>query len=132
MHKSGLMISPLVFCALLAGCQAIEEADARSTEDLLAAAGFEQKIADTAARQAQIQAMPQNILVRHDDGGSLRWTYADAAGCNCIYAGGQAAYDTFQRLREERQVAQMNRDAAMDAEMDWDMWGPWGPWYGPW
>ena len=125
MVKSGLMISSLVFCALLAGCQAIQEAGARSTEDLLAASGFQQKIADTPGRQAQIQAMRQDTLIRHDVDGNPRWTYADADGCNCIYAGGQAEYDTFQRLREQRQVAEMNRDAAMNAEMDWDMWGPW-------
>ncbi len=126
MRILGFLSLSLFVGALLAGCQSIE---AQSTEELLAAAGFQQRIADTPARQAQVQAMPQDTLVRHDVGGNPRWTYADAQGCNCIYAGGQNAYDTFQRLKEERQVAEMNQTAALNAEMDWDMWGPWiGPW----
>ena len=116
----------LVVGTVLAGCQTI---GSRSTENLLAAAGFQQRLADTPGRQAQLRAMPQDTLIRHDVGGTPRWTYADAAGCNCIYAGGQSAYDAFQGLREEREVAEMNQSAALDAEMDWDMWGPWG---GPW
>lgn len=114
---------PLVFSAFLAGCQSIE---AQSTENLLAAAGFQQRVATTPGRQAQIQAMRQDTLIRHDADGNPRWTYADADGCNCIYAGNQTAYDNFQRLKEQRQVAEMNQAAAMDAEMDWDLWGPWG------
>ncbi|MEM6461315.1 MAG: hypothetical protein AAF724_05305 [Pseudomonadota bacterium] len=126
MRQFGIVAASVVCAALLAGCQTV---GSQGTESLLSAAGFQQRLADTPARQAQMNAMPQDTLVRHDVGGTPRWTYADAQGCNCIYAGGQNEYNAFQRLREEREVAEMNQAAALNAQMDWDLWGPWiGPW----
>ena len=115
-------------CVIVAGCAAMRAEEAQSTEQLLAASGFEVKLADTPEKQAQLAGMPQDTLVTHDVGGSARYTYADATGCKCIYAGGQGAYDSFQRLKQERQIAEMNQAAAMmndDAAMNWGMWGPW-------
>ena len=115
-------------CVVVGGCAAMRAEEARSTEQLLAAAGFEVKLADSPERMARLNAMPQDTLVIHDFGGEARYTYADAAGCQCLYAGGQDAYDAFQKLNQERQIAEMNQEAAMmndDAAMDWGMWGPW-------
>ncbi len=38
--------------------------------------------------------------------GQPRYVYADTAGCKCLYAGGQAAYDKYQRMvaREDAEL----------------------------
>lgn len=96
---------------LLTGCavaaiQDILEEEARDTERLLAAAGFELKLADTPQKMAHLKTLAQNSLVMHDADGQPRYVYADTAGCKCLYAGGQAAYDKYQRMvaREDAEL----------------------------
>ena len=81
---------------LLTGCAVaafldIQKEEAKDTERLLAAAGFELKLADTPQKMAHLKTLAQNSLVMHDADGQLRYVYADVAGCKCLYAGGQAA-----------------------------------------
>ena len=115
---------------VLSGCAATETQETTSTEQILAAAGFEMRLADSAARVAHLKALTQHKLVPHMHKGEARYVYADAKYCNCVYAGDEAAYQNYQKLALEKQTAedqliavQMNEDAAMD----WEMWGarPW-------
>jgi hypothetical protein len=108
---------------LLAGCAAIEREDAEQTEQTLAAAGFQIKLADTPEKMAHLQTLTQHELVMHPADGAVRYIYADARFCQCLYAGDEQAYDAYQRLVQERRIAEMNEDAAMN----WSLWGPWGP-----
>lgn len=126
MTKLRTLLPAILLSLVLFGCAAIEREEARDTEQLLAAAGFQQKVASTPEQAAQIVNLPQDTLVRHDVNGSIRYTYSDAKGCNCLYAGDEAAYDRYQNLAEQRRVAEMNQEA----EMNWDMWGPWGGGFG--
>ena len=101
-------------------------------EDLLAAAGFGSKPADTPQRVAALNRLPPHKFVRTVRNGQPIWFYADPTICGCLYAGDTRAYDAYkhevfdQHLADERAMtAQMNADAAMD----WNMWGPWAPYY---
>jgi hypothetical protein len=105
----------------LAGCQAIENEEAESTEQLLAAAGFHMKEATTPGQLANLQAMTQRKVVVHDQDGEPRYVYADAQDCKCLYVGNEKNYDEFQRLSVRQEIAEEN----MDASLDWGMWGPW-------
>jgi len=109
----------------LAGCAAIQRSDAMDTERSLAAAGFQMKMADTAARTAQVSGLPQRKLTRVPHEGENRFVYADATYCKCVYVGTEAAYDRYQKIAIDQQVA----NEQLDASMNWDAWGPWGPWY---
>jgi hypothetical protein len=105
----------------LAACQAIGNEEAQDTEQLLAAAGFHMKEAATPDQLANLQAMTQRQIVIHHQDGRLRYVYADAEDCKCVYVGNERNYDRYQRLSLKEEIAEEN----MDASLDWDMWGPW-------
>ena len=119
--KSIVMITVLGIA--LAGCAAIEKSKATDTEQLLAAAGFKMKLAETPAKLAHLKTLTQLKVVPHDRNGKMYYVYADAAYCQCLYAGNQEAYQRYENLIVTQNIAQMNEAASMD----WGMWGPWGP-----
>lgn len=112
----------------LAGCTAIEKHEASQTEQLLAAAGFQMRPADTSAKLADLERQRQNKIVSHDHDGEMTYVYADAADCKCLYSGDQENYDRFEKLQVEQNDAQQEMMAAemnQQAAMNWEMWGPW-------
>lgn len=121
----------LAFGLALGGCV---QQQVMQKENLLSAAGFAAKPADTPQRAAFIRQLPPHKFVRvvRPDGRPI-WFYADPTICACLYAGDTRAYDNYKHevfekhLADEREMtAQMNADAALD----WSMWGPWAPYYG--
>jgi hypothetical protein len=106
----------------LAGCAAIKKSEATNTEQLLAAAGFKMKMADTPEKLAHLTTLTQMKVVAHDRDGKPYWVYADAAYCKCLYVGDQEAYQRYENLLVKQNIAEMNEDAAMN----WGLWGPWG------
>ena len=121
-------IAGLALCAVLAGCAAIERHEADQTEQMLAAAGFQMRSADTPAKLADLERLQQHKLVRHERDDEATYVYADAADCKCLYTGNQTSYDEFQKLQVQENVAQQEMMAAemnQQAAMNWEMWGPW-------
>ena len=121
-RSTGLSIG-LAVAVMLTGCAAIQRSEARSTEELLAAAGFVTRPADTAERQQRLAALPPYRLESRTKDGKVVYTYADPGGCHCLYVGGSKEYSEYQRLRVQRQIAA--DQAWAGAQMDWGMWGPW-------
>ena len=116
----------------LAGCAAIQNQEAMDLERLLAAAGFQIKLADTPEKLAHLKALAQRRLVPHNRDGKVYYVYADAAYCRCLYAGTEKAYQRYQKLALEKKITEDQRMAAEfneNASMNWGMWGPWGPWW---
>jgi nitrate reductase cytochrome c-type subunit len=118
--KCLLIITVLVIA--LAGCAAIKKSEATNTEQLLAAAGFKMKMADTPEKLAHLQTLTQMKVVPHDRDGKMYWVYADANYCKCLYVGDQEAYQRYENLLVKQNIAEMNENAAMN----WGLWGPWG------
>jgi len=112
-----------VLSIALAGCAAMEKSEATDTEQLLAAAGFKMKLADTPERLAHLTTLTQRKVVPHDRNGKMYYVYADAADCQCLYAGNREAYQRYENLAVKQNIAQMNEAASMD----WGMWGSWEP-----
>jgi hypothetical protein len=114
----------------LGGCAEMQTRQTQSTEQLLSASGFRLKLADTPAKQQNLKTfMPRQILP-YARKGKVYYVYADPAN-NRLYVGDQQAYQNFQALAVEKQIAQEQVTAAQlnaDATMDWDMWGP-DPWW---
>lgn len=104
----------------------------RSAEirQLLSAAGFTTKLADTPEKMERLRAMEQRTILAHSLDSGVYYTYADAEGCGCLLAGDEKAFQEFNRLAIERQIAEDYRRAAEARErsMDWGFWGPW-PWW---
>ncbi|MFN8643177.1 MAG: hypothetical protein U0802_16530 [Candidatus Binatia bacterium] len=116
-----------VAASLLAACTYFKRQDADQVESTLAAAGFKMKLADTAEKQAKLQALPLRQIVPQSKDGETVYVYADPDFCKCLYAGRQENYDLYQRLALQRQIAQERVAAAEmneDAAMDWGLWGP--------
>src|SRR5206468_49337 len=106
---AGLALSVAVATAvMLTGCAAIQRSETRSTGQLLAAAGFEMRPADTGERQQHLAARPPYRLEKHTEDGRVVYTYADPGGCHCLYVGGSKEYAEFQRLKAP--------------QVDWDIW----------
>jgi hypothetical protein len=131
----GVLVILAVVSLLLAGCapsQATLNKRAVEAERILAAAGFQMKFADTPELLTKLQAMPQRTLVPHKQNGALRYVYADATSCKCLYAGSEKAYQRYQQLALKHQEAQDRLQAAKmnaAASMDWGAWGAWAPWW---
>ena len=116
----------LVFAAALltlSGCAAIRRHEAASTEQLLAAAGFQMRPADNPERLHDLATMPPLKVVARTNDGNVVYTFADPDKCHCLYVGGSKEYSAYQGLVAERQIAQ--EFWAEQESMDWGLWGPW-------
>jgi hypothetical protein len=119
-----VVVLALIVALPLAGCAAIQRSEAKDTEQLLAAVGFQAKPAETPEKLADLRAMPLRELVSRSKDGTFVYTYADPDYCQCLYVGGPKEYSRYQHLAVKRQIARDLRDASMD----WGMWGPWWWW----
>src|SRR3989475_4923655 len=95
----------LAAAMVLTGCATIRRSEAHSTEQLLAAAGFVMRPADTAERQQRLAARPPYRLESHTKDGKVVYTYADPAGSKCLYVGGAQEDSEYQHLRLQHPIA---------------------------
>ena len=113
------------FALSAAGC-ASQQQIVGQKEDLLAAAGFLVRVADTPRRLAAMKSLPPNKFVMRVVNGQPLYQYADPLVCRCVYFGTQQNWDAY---RQEVFAQQLANEAQMTAIMNqeaWD-WGPWGP-----
>jgi hypothetical protein len=104
-----------------AGCATIRAGATRSTEEMLAAAGFHLVVADTPDTFAQLASLPPHRIATATTEGETLYVYADPDVCKCVYVGNEAQYQAYQRLRVEKDIAD---------ERALDSWGAWPSW--PW
>jgi hypothetical protein len=114
-------IAVMLVCQI-GGCAMIQRQETHSTEQLLSAGGFSIKAADTPEKLSKLQSMKQRkILRRQGPDGQPQFLFADATYCRCLYIGDEMAYQTYQRLSVEQQIAEERQQAELDASMD----SPW-------
>jgi hypothetical protein len=113
--------------ATLSGCATIRRHEAASTEQLLAAAGFQIRPADSAERVSDLSTMPPLKIVERRQDSDVKYTFADPYRCRCVYVGGPKEYSDYQRLVTEKQIAE-ERLWAEENAMNWGLWGPWYGW----
>ena len=106
----------------LSGCAALHAQRAAGTEELLTAAGFQKRPADSADQARNLASMPPFKLVVRGMGGDVAYTYADPVNCRCLYIGGPKEYVKYQRLATERDIEESDLWAE-DDRMDWGLWG---------
>jgi hypothetical protein len=73
----------------LSGCAALRGQGAASTEELLTAAGFQKRQADSADQAPNLASMAPFKFVVWGMGGDVAYTYADPVNCRCLYIGGR-------------------------------------------
>ena len=119
---------PLATLLLLTACVTPQQR-AESRENLLTAAGFTARPADTPQRIASLRSLPANKVVQRVRGDTVRYVYADPLVCGCLYVGDQTAYARYQQEVFQRRLANEQEMTAQMNQMNWDE-GPWGgPFY---
>jgi hypothetical protein len=94
-------------------------------EDLLAAAGFQVRVADTPQRLAAMKRLPPNKFVTRVVNGQPVYLYADPLVCRCVYFGGQQNWGAYRQEVLAKQLADEAQMTAMMNQEAWE-WGPWG------
>ena len=109
----------------IAGCASPQQQVAQK-ENLLAAAGFQVKVADTPQRLAAMKSLPPNKFVTRVVNGQPIYQYADPLVCRCVYFGTQQNWGAYRQevlakqLADEAQMtAMMNQSEASTALMMW-------------
>jgi hypothetical protein len=113
----------------LVGCATTFQKISRK-EDMLSAAGFTMKLANTKGRESDLRKLPPNKFVTRAKGDRVEYVYADPVQCNCLYIGDQKDYGAFRKMMFQKRLATRQEMTAMMYQRpwnwnDWD-WGPWG------
>ena len=122
---AGLLLG---ICGLTA-CQTQQQV-VEQREDLLSAAGFIVRPANTPERQAMLNRLPPHKFVQRVNGDVVHYVYADPLVCGCLYVGTQQAYNQYKANQLQQHLAdeqQMAADTYSDAAWNWGAWGPWTP-----
>ena len=94
-------------------------------EDLLAAAGFQVRVADSPQRIAAMKRLPPNKFVTSVRNGQPVYKYADPLVCRCVYFGTQQNWDAYRQEVFQQRLANEAQMTAIMNEESWE-WGPWG------
>jgi hypothetical protein len=118
----------------LTGCES-QQQRVEQREDLLSAAGFIVRPANTPERQAMLHRLPPHKFTRRVNGDVVHYVYADPLVCGCLYVGTQQAYNQYKANELQQHLAdeqQLTADTYSDANWNWGAWGPWqgGPGFG--
>ena len=119
-----------VICAVaglmlgVVGC-ASQQQQVSQKEDLLAAAGFQVRVADTPQRISAMRSLPPNKFVTRVVNGTPIYQYADPLVCKCVYFGTQQNWDAYRQEMFAQRIANENQMTAIMNQEAWD-WGPWG------
>jgi hypothetical protein len=108
---------------LVSACQTAQQS-VQSKEDLLAAAGFTIKPANTPARLAAMKKLPPHRFVQQANGGNVVWVYADPTICQCVYFGDQAAWSNYRAMVFAKQLANEQQMTAIMNQNAFDF-SPW-------
>ena len=122
--RRGRLVLVLATAISVGGCAANRRHEARLTGDLLVAAGFKTKQADSPERAQKLRAMPPLKLLSQSKDGQTLYRYADPYSCDCLYVGDQEAYAKYRSLALQKQRADERLEVEEDTSMEWDLWGP--------
>jgi hypothetical protein len=86
------------------GCTIAPKATTAQMEDMLVAAGFEIKAADTPEKIEKLKALPQGKFIRQEVDGKLHYLYVDASHCQCLFKGTEKEYLAYKQLARERKM----------------------------
>jgi hypothetical protein len=81
------------------------------TNFYLSSAGFRIQVANDAAGQKALRALPAHRFVSEGTGNAVRYLYAEPQYCNCIFVGTQQAYDSYRRILSQPVRASNNPSA---------------------
>jgi hypothetical protein len=123
LFNSSRIVAALVLLTLAVGCATSNA----PSENLLAAAGFQQRTADTPKKQELLKSLPPGKLTLIQWKGKPYYVQPDVAS-NSAWVGTPENYQTYQQLRLAKQLSNDNLMAAQMNQDAMDRWGGvWGP-----
>lgn len=126
MGKLTMALMAAALGAILVGCGSAMQQTANQQEELLMAAGFAKKPADTPEKMARLRRVPLYEIAVRKKGEQPVYYYADPNVCQCIYLGNETNYQTYRRLLIERNMRTgpvAVTPADMEAEEEWGVLG---------
>lgn len=124
-HKIGLSLA-LTF----AGCASNGNHANESNEQMLTAAGFHLYSPKNPQEEANLKAMTQRKVFFMDKAVKPTYLYADDSECDCVYVGGQAEFERFEKLVQQKQAADAVMYQAQYNQSMYGMGGMYGGMYG--
>ena len=94
----GPALALLLAASGLAAMEAPGKPSLEKTSFYLSSAGFRVQIANDAAGQKALRALPMHRFVTQRVGNSAQYVYAEPQHCACIFVGTQQAYDSYLRM----------------------------------
>lgn len=131
LRRSSQILVSLVALGSIVGCGTAQR-QAMQTERMLAAAGFQMRMQDTASEAQNMAGLPQRELFHQQKDGKTFFIYADDEYCKCVYVGSAEAYRRYEKMAIESKIANAQLRAARAQQSAALSWGAWGPWYRPW
>src|SRR5438046_2725140 len=122
-NRSRIVVA-VALLTLAAGCATTNA----PSENMLAAAGFQQRTADTPKKQEVLKTLPKNQLTLITWKGKNYYVQPDSTDPNIAWVGTPAEYQTYQQLRLAKQLS---NDNLMAAQMNQDAMYRWGGAWGP-
>lgn len=101
---------------VLGGCASRERRYAEANEQGLAAAGFQQRLADTPEKRAHLQTLIQRKILVYKVQERLVYVWADAKICQCLYVGNEEQFQKYERLGLQQKLEQERRTTAEENE----------------
>lgn len=126
MGKLTMALMAAALGAILVGCGSAMQQTANQQEELLMAAGFAKKPADTPEKMARLRRVPLYEIAVRKKGEQPVYYYADPNVCQCIYLGNENNYQAYRRLLIERNMRTgpvAVTPADMEAEEEWGVLG---------
>jgi len=140
-NKIIILTNIIVIFAFLTGCNTLRNHWSSQTERELVAAGFITKLADTPEKYEKLKKLKQRKIMLFERTGTNFYVYANDLR-DCIYIGDNQAFQNYQKIKIQKEIAEHEAKAAADARaaasydhmratqesmMDWEVWGPWYP-----
>lgn len=114
-YRLPVIVACIMTTIILVGCAGKKVDAPFEAEKHLVAAGFNFKVAEDEEMLTKMSNLPQHTLLRHERNGKLIWIYPDVAGCKCIYAGDESAYNRLQEvIKYEKKAARLHRGSGSD------------------
>ena len=130
-----IVLGTIAGCSTSAGglnpfaTQLSPQQQAQQMEPMLQAAGFAALPAATSDQTAKLKTLPPLKLGYYtDDKGVPNYWMADPDYCKCLFHGDEAAYQRYENIKLENQMAERDREA-VEAQQRQQMMGP--PGFGP-
>lgn len=99
----------ILWIALLAfglvGCASSSQKKAFEEEKELVAAGFKFKVAESPEVLEKMSKLPQHKLIPYIHEGKKYYIYPNVEGCDCVYAGDEAAHRQLRKNLREQKLA---------------------------